>query len=432
MNKKILILTAAHPLKASGIIAYDLMNCLKKGGHEVELISNSSIENKIDNVISTKTNSLNGVIRKITNRISYKFRLAVNNYIIKPKFDYYMFSLDSNFNKKLGKRIFNIATINPDVIIYLFPQYFLKVSDLYYLQRKYKAKVFWYMMDMAPMTGGCHYAWDCEGYKKKCGSCPGLDSNDENDITNQIFTEKKKYIEKLNMVPVAGTEYQYQQLSQSSLFKDKTKEKILLTIDEKIFKPRNPNKSKEYFNIPKDKRVIMFGSVKVTEKRKGMDKLLKALQILSNVLTYEQKSKLHFVIAGNKTFELKDKIKFEHTFLGYLNYEDLARAFQASDLFICPSIEDSGPMMINQSIMSGVPVISFKMGVALDLVIESVTGFISTDFTGIGLSKKIVEFINVDDKKLKQMKISCRELAMAKYSKRVHLKNWNQIFNQNT
>ncbi len=29
-----------------------------------------------------------------------------------------------------------------------------------------------YMMDMAPMTGGCHYAWDCEKYKMKCGGCP--------------------------------------------------------------------------------------------------------------------------------------------------------------------------------------------------------------------------------------------------------------------
>jgi glycosyltransferase involved in cell wall biosynthesis len=76
-------------------------------------------------------------------------------------------------------------------------------------------------------------------------------------------------------------------------------------------------------------------------------------------------------IAGRIENSVRNQFDFESTMLGYLSYEDLAKAYNAADVFVCPSIEDSGPSMINQSALCGTPIVAFEMGVAFDLVNES-------------------------------------------------------------
>jgi len=98
------------------------------------------------------------------------------------------------------------------------------------------------MYDMAPFTGGCHYAWDCKRYQNNCGSCPGLYSSDPFDITYENLIFKKKYISKTNIQIIAASEWQYRQAKNSSLFSNKPVHKILLSIDPSVFKPVNKKK----------------------------------------------------------------------------------------------------------------------------------------------------------------------------------------------
>ena len=53
--------------------------------------------------------------------------------------------------------------------------------------------------------------------------------------------------------------------------------------------------------------------------------------------------------------------------IGYLSHEDLVHAYQASDIYLSPSVEDSGPMMLRQAAMTGIPTVAFNIGNALDL-----------------------------------------------------------------
>ena len=65
----------------------------------------------------------------------------------------------------------------PDIIMAYWINNFITCEDLYRLSACTKAPVIWYFMDMAPMTGGCNYAFNCRGYENECGRCPALDSN---------------------------------------------------------------------------------------------------------------------------------------------------------------------------------------------------------------------------------------------------------------
>lgn len=76
------------------------------------------------------------------------------------------------------------------------------------------------MLDDAPITGGCHFPWDCLGYTAQCGSCPGIYSNDRYDITYKQLQQKKELFEKIDISAIATSEGDYLRAKSSSLFKE--------------------------------------------------------------------------------------------------------------------------------------------------------------------------------------------------------------------
>jgi glycosyltransferase involved in cell wall biosynthesis len=115
--------------------------------------------------------------------------------------------------------------------------------------------------------------------------------------------------------------------------------------------------------------------------------------------------------------------------LGLLaNNEQLAAAYQAADIFVCPSIEDAGPMMINQSIMTGTPVVSFEMGVALDLVITGETGFRAKLKDSADFARGLNDILQLDDKAYRKMCSTCRELGLRLFHPSIVKEQFNKLF----
>ena len=102
---------------------------------------------------------------------------------------------------------------------------------------------------------------------------------------------------------------------------------------------------------------------------------------------------------------------FSITNLGYVNYPVLAKAYQAADVFVCPSLEDSWPTMINQSIMSGTPVVSFLMGVAPDFIIKGQTGYSAELKNSKDLAYGLKCILDLNKRQQLEYSNSCRSLA---------------------
>ena len=49
----------------------------------------------------------------------------------------------------------------------------------------------WTLHDTFPITGGCHHFRNCNKYQIACGSCPQINSSDNNDITQSSLQEKQ-------------------------------------------------------------------------------------------------------------------------------------------------------------------------------------------------------------------------------------------------
>lgn len=425
-KKNIVILTASHPYKAAGLVAYDLMQVLKQENYNVTIVTNSRLEKNYSDTISLLRNSKNSILLKAINIYKILYNKFVKIHLQKINPDYHMYGLFQRKSKDLTSKIISKIPFNIDAFIYLFPQNFLDVEDLSKLHSKTGAPVFWYMMDMAPMTGGCHYAWDCTGFTDSCGTCPGIYSNDVNDITHQLWSKKKQNLQSSNIIPVAASTWQFKQLEKSSIFFKKNHYKILIPIDPMMFRPGKSEIARKKLLLPIDKKIIFFGAMSVFEKRKGFKQLVDALHILKEQLG-DKSSEVLLAIAGHGNQNMADKLPFDHKFLGYLNYSDLALVYQSADLFACPSVEDSGPMMINQAIMSGTPVVSFEMGIALDLVINGLTGFRVENKNSKEFAKALQKLLEMSSEESKIMRKNIEKLISEKSSFSMIGKQWSQI-----
>lgn len=381
---------------------------LKNGCNSIFITTESSVKQE-DIYDLSKTRKLPLFdISRIVRKVLFEMILKDNKHYYYPEW---------NLDLVTSKQILDVIPFQPDVIIGYWTKFSFNQKLMYKLSKKTGAPIVIYMMDMAAFTGGCHYAYDCNGYKNTCGKCPALHSKLNYDLSRFNWRFKKKYIENSNITVVAPTYTLLKQVTESSLFKGKRIEKIMLSVNENIFKPVDKIKIREEFGIHNNKKVIFFGAATLKEKRKGMDYLINSLSILSE--NTKKNPKLHedifLLIAGKNIDTLK--IPFEYKNIGYLNtQEKLAKAYQVADVFACPSIEDSGPMMINEAIMTGTPVVAFDMGVAPDLVHNGKTGYRANLKDSNDFAKGLEYILRLDNNQWSEMSINCRKLGLQECS----------------
>lgn len=329
--------------------------------------------------------------------------------------DIYKFYLNINFK--------------PDIIIAHWISNYLSIENLHQISNISNAPIIWYLMDMAPLTGGCHYAWECDNYCRQCGNCPALHSNNAIDISYKNWFNKSIFINKMNISIVSASSWAYQQSQNSALFKNANKRNILIGIDSEIFKPINREVARKKLKLPLNSKIIYFGAQSLKIKRKGLLYLINALTILFEE-NNEHKRDILIVSSGEKFDHNKLLTKtFKHMHLGFLNNDKiLATAYQSADLFVCPSIEDSGPMMINEAIMCGTPVVSFEMGSALDFVHNGKTGYRAILKDSNDLSKGIRFILNLNDSDAAKMSKECREIGMKLCASNIQRESFIDLF----
>ena len=425
----ILIINNVNLYHGSGIVGLDLLYEFQKRGHTVKLLVNIFGTDYPEGVISIETFYLYWK-KKIINKLKRILKLN-SSVVIDPKYHFQELNERKYFYKT--KIILKKAKIKPDVILALFIKDFINTRNIFELNQITNAPIYWLMYDMAPFTGGCHYAWNCKGYQSSCGNCPGLYSSDPCDLTYHNLMFKKDYISKTNIQIIAGSEWQYRQAKCSSLFKNVPVHKILLSINPSVFKPIDKEKIRLQMGIPPDKKVVFFGSMGLTYLRKGMLYLIESLKLLKEETEKTNPNlgkNIFLLIAGERFEEIADDLPFESRYLGFLdNSFGIAAAYQVADAFVCPSIEDSGPMMINQSIMCGVPVVSFEMGVALDLVETGKTGYRARFKDSADMAQGIYYILTLESDKYKMLSNNCRKLALELYSPEVQIENLERIIN---
>ncbi len=422
----ILMIFRNHPFLASGAVTFDLFKEFKAKGHTVKLLVNQYDPDYPEGIISMEpyfTHWKNRFIKMVKRKLGIIKKDPTNK-----KFGFHEIDLQKTIYKT--ENLLKKANIKPDAIIVLFANDFISTKNIYELGKITGKPVYWMMYDTSPLTGGCHYSWDCLGYQNSCGNCPGLFSKDPFDATNKNLMYKKEYMDKTDISIVLASEWQYLQATKSTVFKNHPIHKILIAINPDIFKPVSKDIIRKKFGIGIEKKVIFFGAKYFKDERKGFKYLMEALNKLTELMVHEPllRNNIILLLAGDDVDTIKIQLPFEYINLGKLNNSDgIASAYQVADIFLCPSIEDSGPSMVNQSIMCGTPVVSFAQGVSLDIVITGKTGYLARLKDSEDMAKGLFSLLKLTESEQLKMSSSCREIALELYHPEVSTNHWLKI-----
>ena len=363
-------------------------------------------------------------------RSVFKFRSDIAKYLLRMQTNpRYCFENHSRSPIKGAADVCSKVPFKPDIIVAHWISNFVTIENLYLLSLSTCAPVVWYLMDMAPLTGGCHYAWECSGFMNECGRCPALYSDEKYDLSYRNWEKKHDVIQKMNITIVSGTSWLTNQAKQATVFNGKRVEQIMLGIDAEIFKPVPRDVARMRLDLPLEQKVIFFGAQRMEFEHKGMFYLIEALKTLKKQMDSD-KNKILIVTAGNISGigSFLDN-NFRHKHLGVLTDDRmLAMVYQAADVFVCPSIEDSGPMMINESIMCGTPVVSFEMGVAPDLVHTGKTGYCAKLKDSEDLAKGIKYVLDLSQDAAKYMSKQCSNLGLQFCHPKVQAESFKGLF----
>jgi len=359
-----------------------------------------------------------------------KFRSDLAKFFLKMRTDpKYYFQNHSQSPIKRVSDVYSKVPFRPDIIVAHWISNFVTVENLYQLSLYRGVPIIWYLMDMAPLAGGCHYAWDCTGYMNQCGKCPALYSDEKYDLSYKNWKKKHDVIQKMKITIVSATGWLSRQAKKASVFNGKRIEQIMLGVDTEIFKPVPRDVARKKLKLPIEQKIIFLGAQSFKDERKGMFYLIEALKSLEKQLGAD-KNKILIVTAGNISgigSFLSDN--FQHRHLGFLAADRmLASAYQAADVFVCPSIEDSGPMMINESFMCGTPVVSFEMGVATDLVHTGKTGYRAKLKDSEDLANGIKYVLELSSDEASNMSKQCSDLGSQFCHPQVQVQAFKELF----
>lgn len=389
--------------------AFRLHSALKHAGHESKMIVGAKGTNDPDVIgPALAIAKLRSLLVKTTNQLmKMAFGRANNNrHIFKLNLPYL----------PVGLQVQKIKNFRPDLIIVYYTADFISHTQIEYIWRKLgRPRLVFYMMDMAPLTASCHYAWKCDGYYSGCVKCPMTVHSFIKYAVRREGKKKDNLYRTAMPIMVAGSEMLNQQRSLSSLARGLKAEKILIGIDPERFTPISSSQARALLSIDHQGQLIYFGAQHVTDERKGFTYLVDALFALKNKLTAQQAANVALLVIGDSNIAAKSGFR---TFnLPYLSDPVLFSAsYSAADIYVCPSVEDSGPMMINESLMCGTPVVAFERGVALDLVREGETGSLARELSSKSLAYAINRLLLLTPEKMATMRQECRNVALSRTS----------------
>ncbi|QSV72541.1 MAG: glycosyltransferase [Aphanizomenon flos-aquae KM1D3_PB] len=281
--------------------------------------------------------------------------------------------------------------------------------------------------DMWSFTGHCAYSYDCDRWKIGCGKCPYPDRypNIYRDNTQLEWKLKDWVYGNSNITVVAPSNWLAEQ-AKASMLNRFSVHCIPYGIDTEAYKPIDTQQCREVLGLPNNQKILMFGATNLKDTRKGGDLLFQTLQNLPESL----KSETVLLTFGNCGEEFAKQVGMKVFSLGYLKSDRLKSiAYSAADLFIFPTRADNLPLVLQESMACGTPMVSFKIGGVPDLVRPGITGYLAQPEDTQDFCDGIVKLLE-DEPLRKKMSGNCRDIALKEYNLDLQAQRYMELYKQ--
>jgi len=300
-----------------------------------------------------------------------------------------------------------------------------KFIDLSAFLATNRAPMVWTLHDMNPFTGGCHYDEQCGRFRERCGRCPQLGSNDDADLSRQIWQRKQSALERIDprrLRIAALCRWMAKAVESSSLLGRFAVSIIPNGLDTEVFAPRERSEARAQLGLPAQGRLLLFVAESLRNKWKGFAHLLEALRGL--------KPTDNIALASIGRGRPETPSGLPHFHLGEIHDDRLlAAAYSAADLFVIPSVQENLPNTVMESLACGTPVAGFDVGGIPDMVRPGLTGALAPMGDAAALQKVITNLLS-DSTALAKMSAHCREVAVKEYALEVQTRRYTALYEE--
>ena len=400
MGRRILFISSADPLHGPGRLMLDTYEAMRRGGYEVDFYTQYRVPGHPD--IQAFCGDGPDLFTRIRNYVFVRMQ--------KPA--YYFFYGREERPPVPAEHILKQLSGPYDLIYIGFWQGLLSFDTVARIHDKFQAPVVLATVDMSVMTGGCHYPHACTRYKQECGKCPGLKRSAFDTFTRHNVLYRESFYERIKPVILCNS-YVAAIFDESRLLRGRKIVRVFPVIDEQIFRPQEKAALRERFGIPEQKEYILLaGAQNFKEDRKGGEYLVAALDAFYDRLSVEDRKRILLIFVGNMEQEMEKAIQFDYRAEGYVSQDVLADLYALADAFLSPSVEDGGPMMVNQALSCGTPVISFRIGTALDVVDGKGTGYCARLRDAEDFAEGIRRHFLMNPAQREEVSRRCRQMAL--------------------
>lgn len=370
-----------------------------------------------DKVIQYSKNKLKVKINKTYDLIENTLE------IYKPEYEFHdrgRFVIE-NYNQI--KDLMNIEKF--DVLIVGWISKFISYDVIEQIYDKHSLKIYWLLLDMAPLTGGCHFPISCQKFKDSCNNCDAV--NFDIFSSNKAFNNLKRkqdLIRKTNPTILYITNWIEEIISSSPIFKDQKKLFIQGNLESSNFYFRNKEEARRVLKLPNDKKIILAGATDIKNKRKGYNNLLNAI----NIYNKEYTNDFYILTIGENSIKFDKSIK--HIHLGFIKDKlNLAMAFSCADLFLSSVLDDLGPTMLLYACLAEVPCVSFNVALAKDIIDHKNGGYIADYMDDKDLAKGIDYILSLSKDEYDATRANSRKKVTELYSDDIQHKQYQLLIN---
>lgn len=391
---KVLHINYTDKAGGAAIAAYRHHEALRNAGIDSKmLILSKTIDDPY--VIAHNSSYLKHCTRKVLNKLFFLSHPFFGNW------SWNHFGYDFSHDKEVEE-----ADV---IILHWITRYTLSLKSIGKILKTGKP-VYWFMHDMWPITGGCHYALDCEKYKTHCEACPmannGKGTAKIKDVAWRQFEEKYRRLRKYNnLFFLTPSKWLADRVKESALFGNHSVGVVRNVLDTDVFKPVDKEEARKRLGLPLDKKLILFGADSISSPYKGWDKLKEVLK--------EPIADTEVVIYGHTSRDVQSEIGMKLHSMGRIeSVEKLIDLYSACDISSMASKADNYPNVIIESMACGLPVIGFSIGGITEMIGDNETGYLIPPYDCDNYRRKLEEFLNLSEDERKLISHNCREAVV--------------------